>query len=227
MSANVLAIDTATEACSAALHCDGAVCRRFEIAPRRHNTLIFEMCESLFRETGVGLDRLDALVFGKGPGAFTGVRIAASMAQSVAYARGLPVVPVSDLQAVAQRAMERHAADSVLVAMDARMGEVYYGHFIKGADGLAAPVGEEGLAVPGRVPGAADFRGIGAGSGWRAHREALNAVLGGGLSACDEELLPDAAAMLTIALPGIASGATAGTVVEPMNALPVYLRSPV
>ena len=234
MSATVLAIDTATEACSAALHCGGSTRRRFEIAPRRHNTLIFEMCESLFEETGAGLGDLDALVFGRGPGAFTGVRIAASFAQGVAYARGLPVVPVSDLRAVAQAAMERHNADSVLVAMDARMGEVYHGCFTRGADGLAAPAGDEGVAAPEQVPIAADFHGIGAGSAWRVHRAALDKALGNALDRapggapgiCDEDLLPDAAVMLQLTLPAIVSGG-ANAAVEAADALPVYLRSPV
>lgn len=250
MTATVLAIDTATEACSAALHCGGTTCRRFEIAPRRHNTLIFEMCESLFAETGAGLGDLDALVFGRGPGAFTGVRIAASFAQSVGYARGLPVAPVSDLRAVAQAAMERHNAASVLVAMDARMGEVYYGFFTRGKDGLAAPAGDEGVAAPEQVPVAADFDGIGAGSAWRVHRDALNAALeralnktqkrapgtapertleglpGGAPRICDETLLPDAAVMLQLALPAIVAG-NANAAVEAADALPIYLRSPV
>jgi len=238
VTAIVLAIDTATEACSAALHCGGAVCRRFEIAPRRHNTLIFEMCESLFEETGAGLGDLDALVFGRGPGAFTGVRIAASFAQGVGYARGLPVVPVSDLRAVAQAAMERHNAASVLVAMDARMGEVYYGCFRRGEDGLAAPIGGEGVAAPEQVPVAADFDGISAGSAWRVHRDALNKALskalnktpdnapGGAPRICDETLLPDAAVMLQLALPAIIAGGENATV-EAANALPIYLRSPV
>lgn len=256
--AAVLAIDTATEACSAALHCGGLTRRRFEIAPRRHNTLIFEMCESLFAETGAGLGDLDALVFGRGPGAFTGVRIAASFAQGVGYARGLPVVPVSDLRAVAQAAMQRHNAASVLVAMDARMGEVYYGFFTRGKDGLAAPAGDEGVAAPEQVPVAADFHGITAGSAWRAHRDALSKALekaregvpgaapertlerasgtaperapkglpGNALSICDEDLLPDAAVMLQLALPAIVAG-NANAAVEAADALPIYLRSPV
>jgi len=262
VTATVLAIDTATEACSAALHCGGAVRRRFEIAPRRHNTLIFEMCESLFEETGAGLGDLDAIVFGRGPGAFTGVRIAASFAQGVGYGRGLPVVPVSDLRAVAQAAMERHNAASALVTMDARMGEVYYGCFRRGEDGLAAPAGDEGVAPPEQVPVAAGFRGICAGSAWRVHRDALNKALGNALEKaqamapgaaperalegasgttperalegvpggaariCDEDLLPDAAVMLQLALPVIIAG-DANAIVEAANALPIYLRSPV
>lgn len=230
MNATVLAIDTATEACSAALHCEGSTRRRFEIAPRRHNTLIFEMCESLFEETGAGLGDLDALVFGRGPGAFTGVRIAASFAQGVGYARGLPVAPVSDLRAVAQAAMERHNAASALVAMDARMGEVYYGFFRRGEDGLAKPAGDEGVVAPEQVPIPADFDGISAGSAWRVHRDALNRALSKALNnapdICDEDLLPDAAVMLQLALPAIAAGGANATV-EAADALPIYLRSPV
>ena len=219
---HVLAVDTATEACSAALGCDDKLYRRFEIAPRRHDTLIFEMCEALFGEAGVGLEQLDALVFGRGPGAFTGVRVAAAFVQSVAYARRLPVVPVSDLQALAQAAMERHGADAAFAAMDARMGEVYYGRFTRDDDGLAAPLGEEGVAAPAKLPPARDFRGVGAGSAWRLYRDQMIESLGGTLTACDGDLLPDAATMLKLALPG-----TGCETVEAARALPVYLRNPV
>ena len=126
-AARVLAIETASAACSAALYIDGQVEERYALAPRQHAALILPMVESLLASAELTVSGLDALAFGQGPGAFTGVRIAASAAQGIAFAADLPVVPVSTLAAQACGAMRDTNGAHAMVALDARMDEVYWG----------------------------------------------------------------------------------------------------
>ena len=130
----LLAIDTSTEACSAALGIGGDVRERYEFAPRQHAELILPMVDALLAEGQIKLKDLDGLAFGRGPGAFTGVRIATGVIQGLAFGAGLPVVPVSSLAALAQGAAPGHS--SIMSAFDARMGEVYWGAFAVDKQGL-------------------------------------------------------------------------------------------
>jgi tRNA threonylcarbamoyladenosine biosynthesis protein TsaB len=226
----ILALDTSTEACSAALLADGRVLARAEEAPRGHAELILPMVESLLAEAGLTLRGLDALAFGRGPGSFTGVRLAASVAQGLAYGAGLGVVPVSTLRAVALQAFahpEGAAADHVLVCNDARMQETYWCAYRRGADGLPEALRDESVGPPAgvarpTVDGVA--RWIGAGRGFRAY-PSLGASLPSGVSpsAALVDLLPQATAILELARPEVA----AGRLRPAAEALPVYLRDDV
>jgi tRNA threonylcarbamoyladenosine biosynthesis protein TsaB len=120
----LLAIDTATEACSAAIYIDGETVQRYRIAPREHSHIILPMIDELLAETGCYLSAMSAIAFGRGPGSFMGVRIAAGVTQGIAFAHDLPVVPVSTLAAIAQTAHVQTQAEKVLAAIDARMNEV-------------------------------------------------------------------------------------------------------
>ncbi len=213
---NLLALDTATEACSAALLCGGEVREEFAVAPRRHNRLLFEMCDALFAAAGIAPGALDALAFGCGPGAFTGVRIAAAATQGIAYAHGLPVAAVSDLAALAQQLFDDCDGQRALAAIDARMGEVYYGFFRRGADGLAEAEGDEGVAPPEQVAGLDAFSGCAGGSGLAAYP-----ALDSGLAVCRPDLLPRAGAVLKLAEAKIRNGDT----LTPAQAQPVYVRN--
>jgi tRNA threonylcarbamoyladenosine biosynthesis protein TsaB len=145
----ILALDTATELCSAALWIDGASVSRQSERPRAAGELILGMIAQLLAESGLTLTQLDLIAFGRGPGAFTGVRLAAGVAQGLAFAAGLPVLPVSDLAALAQQAFKQARAPArALVCQDARMGEVYWGCFER-VDRMARLTGSEAVSAPG------------------------------------------------------------------------------
>ena len=215
----ILALETATEACSAALNIDGEIRERFEIAPRGHSELILPMLESLLTEADISLRQVDALAFGRGPGAFTGVRIGVGVAQGVAFGADLPVVPISTLAALAQAT----GAERVLAAIDARMDEVYWAAYRRGEAGLVALQGEECVIAPGETPRVEGGDWLGAGSGWGAHGDTLGARHAGRLSAQAPEALPRAATVSQLAVAAF----SAGEAVAAEQALPVYLRDKV
>ena len=143
---NILAIETATEAFSVAVLAGDQLFSHHEIAPRRHAELLLPTVDRLLADAGITLSDLDAVAFGRGPGAFTGVRIAVSAAQGLAFGVDKPVVAVSTLAALAQEALDAGHAQ-VLAAIDARMNEIYAGCFTADADGLAVAAGEEWIGA--------------------------------------------------------------------------------
>ncbi len=147
----LLALDTSTEACSAALLIDGATTLRFEITERSHAELILPMVDSLLLEAGLELHDLDGLAFGRGPGGFTGLRIATGVVQGLAFGANLPVAPVSSLAAVAEQ-VPASEGEVVLVCNDARMGEVYWAAFRSDGSGEVEAVTAESVSPPDRVP---------------------------------------------------------------------------
>lgn len=216
----LLAIDTSTEACSAALSLDDRVIERFELAPRRHAELILPMVEDVLAEAGVQVCDLQGLAFGRGPGAFTGVRIAAGVIQGIAYATGLRVAAVSSLQAMAQQGLREHEHEQVLALIDARIGEVYCGAFRAGADGLMQALGEERVCAPAEVPLPHGRGWLSVGSAWSAYPDLLHARLGHRVSAVHADCYPRAADVARLARARFAAGDT----VEAAGAIPVYLR---
>mgnify|MGYP001819966252 FL=1 len=222
-TARVLAIETATAACSAALYIDGQVEERHALAPRQHAALILPMVESLLASAELAVTALDALAFGQGPGAFTGVRIAASAAQGIAFAADLPVVPVSTLAALAGGAMRDADACHVMAALDARMDEVYWGVYTRDTGGLPALQGRETVAAPAAVAVPDGDGWIAAGSGWAAYAEQLMPRAGERLVRVLPDLEPRA---YDVALIG-ADRFARGEVGQAGDAVPVYLRDQV
>ena len=227
----ILALDTATESCSAALLIEGrSLAREIELE-RGHAERILLMIDAVLAEAGVKLAGLDAIAFGRGPGSFTGVRLAASVTQGLAFGAGLGVVPVSDLRAVAQRALGLSSTMSrTLVCNDARMGEVYWACYERGLDGLASAVGDERVGKPASVvlpprwssAESSESSIYAVGRGFTAHPE-LRSIVSGEPAGVYERLLPRAVEIALLAAPEVAKGRLAG----PEAALPVYLRDDV
>ncbi len=174
----LLAIDTSTEACSAALVIGETIEECFAMAPQRHAELILPMLDELLRGAGLGVGDLDGLAFARGPGAFTGLRIGAGVAQGIAFGSNLAVAPVSTLAALAQRAYGLTGHTQVIAAIDARMGEVYWGVYQLAGEGIMRSVVEECVCPPARAPLPASGRWLGIGTGWTGHAEFLKQRLG-------------------------------------------------
>jgi tRNA threonylcarbamoyladenosine biosynthesis protein TsaB len=217
----LLAIDTATEQCSVALLQDTECIDKCVPTPRGHTELILPMIQQLLSESGVTLTQLDAIAFGRGPGAFTGVRIAIGVAQGLGFALGIPLVPVSNLAAVAQQATDRLAVgERVAVCMDARMNEIYSGLFAKGAEGLVVPVADEKVLAPEQLHFDHTRPKIGLGTGFRAYPVLRETCVG---MLIEEGALPRAREIVQLA----AHEYVAGRGVAPDQAAPVYLRNQV
>lgn len=218
---NILAIETATESCSVALSLDGAVLERSSLAPRQHAEKLLPWIRDLLAEAGVSLQDLDALAFSRGPGSFTSLRIGIGVAQGLAWGARIPVVPVSSLQSAAQAAAAAHGVTSALVALDARMDEVYCGRYQADEQGLMQPTGEERVCAPTELLIDEPAAWAGVGNGFERYSEL--AALAGRLQAVYAEVWPQAAAMIPLAEHWMASHA----LLSAEQAQPVYLRDKV
>ncbi|MGL6353107.1 tRNA (adenosine(37)-N6)-threonylcarbamoyltransferase complex dimerization subunit type 1 TsaB [Aeromonas veronii] len=219
----ILAVDTATEACSAALLVGDKLFSRWEEAPRDHTRKILPMVQAVLEDAGISLSDLDAIAFGRGPGSFTGVRIGISVAQGLAFGAGVPLIGISTLAAMAQGAYRLDGAEQVLTAIDARMNEVYFGRY-ELIDGCMQLVGDEVVSEPVAL---VDVRGKLAGpvtcvgTGFETYGETLS-----GLAdelAVSQVRFPAAEDMLPLAR----AAWLAGEAVPVEQATPVYLRDKV
>ena len=190
---NILAIDSATEACSAALlRADGEVFGEFAVAPRQHTSLLPQMMERVLAAADLSKSMLTHCAFCNGPGAFTGIRIAAAQAQGIGLGLGIPLLPISTLAALAQTSLDRYPYDSTLVALDARMQEIYWAVYRRDHEGCAQLDGIERLSGIGELRDPVTVES-GAGHGWLAElRAGLDLPI-------DHELLPDARSLLKLA----------------------------
>ncbi|WP_428356261.1 tRNA (adenosine(37)-N6)-threonylcarbamoyltransferase complex dimerization subunit type 1 TsaB [Methyloprofundus sp.] len=218
----ILAVDTATEACSAALYIDGEIQQRFEIAPRKHAQLLLPMIDSLMAEAGLKPQQLDAIAFGCGPGSFTGLRIATGVMQGIAYGADLPVVPVSTLAAISQACLQKTAYDTIFTAVDARMDEIYWAVYQRDSEGVAQLIGKEKVQ-PATDVNALALTGYGIGSGWQRYQQELTARLGEQVIGFDAEYLPSSAQVAYLGAIGVQRQQT----VSVEQAMPVYLRDKV
>lgn len=230
----VLALDATSRACSAALwRCAGSdlaaaqLFGRYEIAPRAHTQKLMPMVREVLAEAGLTLADVDVVAYGRGPGAFTGIRIAAGMAQGLALGRDLPMVAVSSLEALALGAVLRQNGRTVaaLGALDARMGEVYVGGYHVNLTQPMRPELTAFMAEQVCAPNTIQWvdtlpaQIVAAGAGL-AFREQYPAELKSAIVAVDIEAEPDAACIARLA----ASAYLSGKAVAPELAQPVYLR---
>jgi tRNA threonylcarbamoyladenosine biosynthesis protein TsaB len=214
----ILALDTSTEYCSVALWDDGAVLERCELAGQKHSELLIEMLDAVLKHAGVKLTQLDGIAFGKGPGSFTGVRIACGATQGLAFGASLPVAGVCTLEALAEAA----GKSRVVAALDARMGEIYHAAYEK-RDTVWEAVSSPCLCKPEDAPPVPGNNWFGIGSGFAMHGKTLDERYAGQLLGMDANMVPRAAAIAALGAAQFALGRG----VDAAQALPLYLRDKV
>jgi len=219
----LLAFDTATEACSVALLADDELQERFEIAPRRHAELALPWAHALLAEAGMSKSQLDAIAVSRGPGAFTGVRLGIAIAQGIALALDIPVIPVSTLQTLAHGALKRARSGNILSAIDARMGEIYIAAWQAQGEQLTALDTETVLAPDAYQLPDEDSNWHGIGTGFSAQNGALATRLQPRLATLDATALPHASDVARLAV----SAHAHGTAIPPDAPEPAYLRNQV
>ena len=222
----ILAFDTSTDACSTALFVDGVITEEFIIAPQQHSQLLLPMLNSVLAKAEITLDDIDAFAFGRGPGSFTGLRIAASVVQALAFAKNRPVLPVSTLHAMAQGYAQEIPKNTnkklgMLVCLDARMQEIYCGAFCEDTSLGIMPIDEEKVSQPEliKLP-AGDYVWHGVGNGWASYAKQLEEVP---VQSIQSDIYPKASNIVALA----AIAYQKGEAVTSEKAVPVYLRNDV
>jgi tRNA threonylcarbamoyladenosine biosynthesis protein TsaB len=222
---HILALDTSGTSCSVALWSDtGLLIGKEELAHRQHTQRLLPMVKDLLVEADIKMANLDAIAYGRGPGSFTGIRIAAGVAQGLAFGIGCEVLPISTLAALALRAAHKsHAADlSYACSLDARMGEVYWGEYIidENHPALAIPQVVERVCSPEQVKVMSrDY--LACGSGMDVANMPQKIIMAA--QSVSPEIEPRALEMVRLAAAGFALGLQCA----PEDALPVYLRDEV
>jgi tRNA threonylcarbamoyladenosine biosynthesis protein TsaB len=219
----LLAVETATEACSAALSINGVITERIELAPKHHTRLILPMIDGLMNEAGLSVKELDALAFGCGPGSFTGIRIATGIIHGIALGADLPVVCVSTLAAMAQDLFDRSEHSLAFTAIDARMEEIFWGVYQRDAQGFAELIGEEAVISAKSVTCSVQGSGVGIGSAWGVYADTLSNRLTWQVSHYEADALPRATLIARLGVHRFEQGLA----VPVEQAMPVYLRDKV
>ncbi len=215
---NLIALETSTEYCSLAVARGAQLFERSFHAGQRHSEVALPVLRELLLQAGLDMQSVEGVAYGAGPGSFTGLRIACGLAQGLALARNLPVAPIGTLLALA----ENSGADKVLACLDARMGEVYHGAYQR-SGGEWLEIHAPGLYLPDAVPRVEGGDWSGCGSGFRVHGAVLAQRYQGSIARVDADAVPNASAMLRLALRVFA----AGQGVDAAAAVPLYVRDKV
>ncbi len=218
-----LALDASTEACSVALSINDQVFSEFQLCPQSHSTVLLPMVDSVLKQAQSSLSQLDGIIYGQGPGSFTGVRIGTGVAQGLSFSADLPVVGVSTLQAMAQQAHINYAKSSVIATIDARMSEIYAGYYQLNKAGIMSPVFKDTVIPPAALAeylSADTWPAYGVGTGWAAYPTELSGFKNNQQPV--DIVYPDARAMLVIGMANFAQNATSAELAQP-----VYVRDTV
>lgn len=219
----ILALDTSGELCSTALLVGDEIIQREQLVPRRHADVILDMLDELLSAAEVDASQLDAIAFGRGPGSFTGVRIAAAVTQGVAYSLDKPVIAVSTLAALAQGLLDSGDDQQILTAVDARMNEVYWAGYARNADGYAAMRIKETVVPPAAVPIPENGKWTAAGNGWQAYASELKPVIDTHITEVHSDTYLHATSIARLG----AYYFNQGLLMSAEQAIPVYLRDKV
>ncbi|MDO9752594.1 tRNA (adenosine(37)-N6)-threonylcarbamoyltransferase complex dimerization subunit type 1 TsaB [Glaesserella parasuis] len=221
MNKTILALDTATEACSVALLHQGKTTFIDELSLRTHTQRILPMVDELLTQAGISVQQIEALAFGRGPGSFTGVRVGVGIAQGLALGAELPVVPVSNLLTMAEEAYQTLNVNSVIALIDARMNEVYFAQFERTEQGWQTQVAEQ-VCSPEKAIAQMQLieNTVVVGTGWAAYPQFEQANLAVKVT---EITLPSAKYMLSLAIEKVVQG----KVQSAFDIEPVYLRNEV
>ena len=212
---NILALDTSTEYCSAALWRDGVVHERAVRAGQSHSEILIGMVDAVMAEGGTQLARLDGIAYGQGPGSFTGLRIACAVAQGLAFAAEIPLAGVGTLQAMAMSC----GAARVVCCLDARMQEIYHAAYVRDGDAYAE-VSAPRVCAPVDAPVLPQGGWTGCGSGFKAYGDVLRRRYGPSLTAVTEDIFPQAGHIARLAAPLFATGRG----IRAEEAAPLYIR---
>lgn len=216
----ILAFDTSSSACSVAIQNGAKVEISHKIAPMQQAKLILPMIHELLDMTTLTVDKLDAIIYGCGPGSFTGIRIATSVAQGLGFAADKPVIPVSSMAAIAQSAYLEHHCMKQMVAIDARMGQVYWALYKIGQHDCVELIGQEVVCDPNEIPMPEDSGWSATGDGWDIYKQCLEKRSGVKPDAIYSLQLPSALALLYLGRAKFERGEW----VTASKAEPVYLR---
>ena len=216
---NILVFDTSTTACTVALITHGQVFSRHAIAPRQHTAMLLDMIEACLLEANLVLSDLNLIAVGMGPGSFIGVRFAVSVAKSLAFSANLPVYRFSTLQLLAQTAALHHGFEEVAVAWDARMSEIYYGHYKKDPQGVMMPQTADVLIAPSVCE---DQPCAAVGNAWQVYETAFSKDCYDCFTVVESSLYPEAVAAKDWHWSDLIKQATAA-----VNVVPEYFRQAV
>ena len=219
---NILALDTSTNACSVALQSGSEIWVEHRVCPRQQSDRILPQIDTLFQQADIQLADIELIACGVGPGAFMGCRLAVSVVQGLAFATGIPVVPFSTLQILAQTTHLEHKSTAVIAAWDARMGQMYSGAYRLNQQGVMVEEIADYLIDPAAFSLPEQASWVASGNAWEVYQSLLSPDVMASLDDCYPSLYPEARALIQLA-----EAVSSEQYLQAADLKPVYLRSPI